>query len=116
MNNNELSLLELANEKLAFLEKKAILVVDPATQFQLRHEIEELKKEIANLENQPNFHITQQSTHQKKLFYYRWWIIGAVIILILLGLFLKSGDISIDGNCNAIISGNVDGNVKQDCK
>ncbi len=116
MNNNELSLLELSNEKLALLEKKTILVVDPVTKFQLRHEIEELKKEIANLENQPDFYSTQRSNHQIKWFNYRWWIIGTVIILILLGLFLKSGDILIDGNCNAIISGNVDGNVKQDCK
>jgi hypothetical protein len=117
MNNNELSHLDLAYQKLAFLEKKAILVVDPATQFQLRYEIEELKKEIANLENQPDFHSTQQSNHQIKWFNYRWWIVGVIFItLILLGLFFKIGNTSINGDCNAIISGNVGGNVKQDCK
>jgi|WetSurMetagenome_2_1015567.scaffolds.fasta_scaffold07458_3 hypothetical protein len=113
MNNKELSNLDLAYQKLAFLEKKAILVVDSATQFQLRYEIEELKKEIANLENQPNS--TQQSNHQLKWFHYRWWIAGAIIILILLGLFLKIGNTSINGDCNAIISGSVGGNFKQDC-
>jgi hypothetical protein len=113
MDNNKL--LDLAYQKLAFLEKEALLAVDANVKFQLQHEIEELKKEIANLENQPNS--PQQSNHQLKWFhYYRWWIAGFFIILILLGLFFRIGNISINGDCNAIISGNVGGNFKQDCK
>lgn len=62
-------------------------------------------------------HAAKQWDFKMQWFNYRWWIVGGVINLILLGLFLKMGNTSINNaECIVMVSGSVGGNVKQDCK